>query len=51
MENPKKLYGHQHWPPQVSVEHENIVEGHFDMPEYMDDAKEQVKDKYEEGAC
>lgn len=44
MENPKKLYGHQEWPPLTSVEKENINEGCSDSPEYYDpSAKSDVK--------
>ena len=48
MEDPKKLYGHQEWPPLVSVDHENIVEGHYDFSD--DSAKREVRAKYEKGA-
>ena len=51
MEDPKRLEGHQEWPPLVSVNHENVVEGHFDPSEFgwRDQAKEEVRRKYEEG--
>lgn len=48
MQDPKKLEGHQEWPPLVSVEHEAIVEGHYNWN--MDSpAKREVRDKFEEG--
>lgn len=47
MENPKKLYGHQEWPPLVSVQEENVVEGHWDWSD--DTAKREVKAKFDEG--
>ena len=49
MENPKRLEGHQEWPPLVSVEHENVVEGHFAWPE-PSEAQKEVREKYERGA-
>lgn len=48
MENPKKIYGHQEWPPLVSVEKENVVEGHYDW-EMESSAKREIKEKFEEG--
>lgn len=47
-ENPKKLYGHQEWPPLVSVEKENVVDGHWDM-DFNEPARQEVREKFEEG--
>ncbi len=45
MENPKKLYGHQEWPPLTSVNEENVNEMNWDNME----ARNEVKNKLEEG--
>ena len=49
MEDPKRLEGHQEWPPLVSVERQNIVDGHFPWPNEPTSAEREVREKYEEG--
>lgn len=41
MQDPKKLYGHQEWPPLTSVGQEATNSD--------DDCQQEVKDKLEEG--
>lgn len=48
MENPKHIYGQPDWPPRVSVEQEDCVDGHFHYDEFGS-AREELKGKLEEG--